>query len=69
MIDRIREPWGGRTPFGPGEEWPVRVDRFLEEGVSEDEVDRWVLLPATIRLASSSSPKSRISSTGGPSLR
>jgi len=23
-------------------EWPVRVDRFLENGVSEDDVDRWV---------------------------
>jgi ferredoxin-nitrate reductase len=42
MIDRIKEPWGERTPFGPGEEWPVRVDQFLEEGVSEDDVDRWV---------------------------
>jgi hypothetical protein len=42
MTDRIKEPWGGRTPFGPGEEWPVRVDEFLEEGVSEDDVDRWV---------------------------
>lgn len=42
MTDRIKEPWGGRTPFGPGEEWPIRVDQFLEEGISEDEVDRWV---------------------------
>ena len=42
MTDRIKEPWGLRTPFGPGEEWPVRVDRFLEVGVSEDQVDRWV---------------------------
>src|SRR5919112_2181413 len=42
MTHRIKEPWGGRTPFGPGEEWPVRVDQFLEEGISEDEVDRWV---------------------------
>lgn len=25
-----------------GTEWPVRVDRFLEEGVSEEDVDRWV---------------------------
>jgi ferredoxin-nitrate reductase len=38
MIDRIAEPWGERTPFGRGEDWPVRVDRFLEA----DEVDRWV---------------------------
>jgi hypothetical protein len=42
MTGRIKEPWGERTPFGQGETWPVRVDRFLEEGVSEDDVDRWV---------------------------
>ena len=41
-MDRIANPWGGRTPYARGEEWPVRVDQFLEEGVSEDEVDRWV---------------------------
>jgi anaerobic selenocysteine-containing dehydrogenase len=40
-IDRIAEPWGTRTPYGPGEEWPVRIDQFLEEGISEDDVDRW----------------------------
>jgi ferredoxin-nitrate reductase len=42
MTDRIANPWGDLTPFGPGEEWPVRVDLFLEEGVSEEEVDSWV---------------------------
>jgi len=42
VTDRIKEPWGERTPFGPGEEWPIRVDQFLKEGISEDEVDRWV---------------------------
>jgi ferredoxin-nitrate reductase len=42
MIDRIANLWGKRTPFGPGEDWPVRVDQFLEEGVSEDEVDSWI---------------------------
>jgi formylmethanofuran dehydrogenase subunit B len=42
VTDRIANPWGGRTPFGQHEEWPVRVDQFLEDGVSEDEVDRWV---------------------------
>ena len=42
MTDRIANPWGERTPFGLGEEWPIRVDQFLEEGVSEEEVDRWV---------------------------
>jgi ferredoxin-nitrate reductase len=42
VTDRIKEPWGKRTPFGPGEEWPVRVDQFLEQGLSEDDIDRWV---------------------------
>ncbi len=42
MLDRIANPWGERTPFGQGEEWPIRVDQFLEEGVSEEDVDRWV---------------------------
>jgi ferredoxin-nitrate reductase len=42
MTDRIANPWGTRTPFGQGEEWPVRVDQFLEEGLSEGDVDRWV---------------------------
>src|SRR5918997_4337942 len=42
MTDRIANPWGERTPFGPGDVWPVRVDQFLEEGISEEEVDRWV---------------------------
>ncbi len=41
MTDRIANPWGERTPFGPGEQWPVRVDQFLEQDVSEDEVDSW----------------------------
>src|SRR5215211_2686875 len=42
MTDRIANLWGRRTPFGPGEEWPVRVDQILKEGISEDDVDRWV---------------------------
>jgi hypothetical protein len=42
MIDRIKEPWGERRTFAPGEEWPVRVDQFLEQGLSEDDIDRWV---------------------------
>ncbi|RLK25269.1 hypothetical protein DER29_3259 [Micromonospora sp. M71_S20] len=25
MVDRIADPWGERTPYGPGQEWPVRV--------------------------------------------
>ncbi|HWS80980.1 MAG TPA: nitrate reductase [Rubrobacter sp.] len=42
MTDRIANPWGKRTPFGRDGEWPVRVDQFLEAGVSEEDVDRWV---------------------------
>jgi anaerobic selenocysteine-containing dehydrogenase len=39
--DRIADPWGARTPYGRGAPWPVRVDAFLEEGTSEEDVDRW----------------------------
>ena len=42
MNDRVGNPWGERTPFGPGEAWPARVDQFLEQGASEDAVDSWV---------------------------
>jgi ferredoxin-nitrate reductase len=42
LTDRIKEPWGERTPFGAGEGWSMRVDQFLEEGLTEVEVDRWV---------------------------
>jgi hypothetical protein len=41
-IDRIAEPWGSRTPYDAGEPWPTRVDRYLVDGLTEDEVDRWV---------------------------
>lgn len=40
--DRIAEPWGGRTPYGSGDDWPTRVDTFLDERVDEGAVDRWV---------------------------
>jgi anaerobic selenocysteine-containing dehydrogenase len=40
-IDRIAEPWGTRTPFGPGETWPVREDMHLEDGARPDAV-QWV---------------------------
>jgi anaerobic selenocysteine-containing dehydrogenase len=38
--DRIAAPWGVRTPYAVGGEWPVRVDQHL--GVAESEVQRWV---------------------------
>lgn len=40
--DRIAEPWGTRTPYGQGEPWPSRVDTFLDEGLTEADVDAWV---------------------------
>src|SRR4051812_21745935 len=39
---RIKEPWGERTPYAAGEEWPARVDVQLAAGLTEDDVDRWV---------------------------
>jgi anaerobic selenocysteine-containing dehydrogenase len=38
---RIADIWGARTPFGPGESWPVRVDQRLESGVDERDI-QWV---------------------------
>ncbi|WP_091507754.1 molybdopterin oxidoreductase family protein [Amycolatopsis sacchari] len=46
--DVIAEPWGRRTPYGPGERWPVRVDSHLAEGLSEEDVDRWVPTAAVL---------------------
>jgi anaerobic selenocysteine-containing dehydrogenase len=42
LVDRIAEPWGTRTPYGAGEEWPSRRDSYLGEGVRFEDVDRWV---------------------------
>jgi anaerobic selenocysteine-containing dehydrogenase len=41
-LDRIAEPWGSRTPYGPGQTWPTRVDSYLEGDLTEEDVDRWV---------------------------
>src|SRR3954470_12895488 len=41
-IDRIADPWGARTPYARGQEWPTRVDLQLADGTSEAEVERWV---------------------------
>lgn len=41
-VDRIAAPWGDRTPYGRGAVWPVRVDSYLEPGVTSDMVERWV---------------------------
>ncbi|QIS20431.1 molybdopterin oxidoreductase family protein [Nocardia terpenica] len=39
---RIEQPWGLRTPYGPGDVWPVRVDMQLAEGITPEDVQRWV---------------------------
>ncbi|MBV9058031.1 MAG: nitrate reductase [Pseudonocardiales bacterium] len=42
LCDRIAKPWGTRTPYGAGETWPTRIDRYLADGVSADQVDQWI---------------------------
>jgi hypothetical protein len=32
---------GKRTPHGPGEEWPTRVDLHLRDGLTEADIDAW----------------------------
>ena len=39
MADRIADPWGERTPYAPGGEWPARVDLHLADGLAESDVD------------------------------
>ncbi|WP_442893137.1 hypothetical protein [Amycolatopsis sp. VC5-11] len=48
MRDGIAEPWGTRTPYGPGEDWPVRVDCHLADGLEPGDVDRWVRTAAVL---------------------
>ena len=38
MTDRIADPWGERTPYARGAEWPQRIDEHVPGGA----VDRWV---------------------------
>ncbi|HET9382280.1 MAG TPA: nitrate reductase [Streptomyces sp.] len=39
---RIDDPWGERTPYDPGADWPSRTDTHLASGVTEADVERWV---------------------------
>jgi anaerobic selenocysteine-containing dehydrogenase len=48
MPDRIADIWGQRTPYARDEEWPVRVDLKLADGVSEADVDHWVVSACTL---------------------
>ena len=47
-VDPIADPWGIRTPYGPGEAWPARVDCHLADGISPESVDRWVQSAAVL---------------------
>jgi ferredoxin-nitrate reductase len=38
MTDRVADIWGGRTPHGAGMPWPVRVDRYVQQGVAEADI-------------------------------
>jgi len=43
MAERIGDDiWGERKPYSLGETWPVRVDVHLINGLTADDVDRWV---------------------------
>ena len=42
MAARIGDDvWGERTPYPPGESWPVRVDLHLVDGLTPEDVDYW----------------------------
>jgi ferredoxin-nitrate reductase len=44
MVDRITDPWGPGTRYGPSQGdgvWPERVDCQLADGVAESDVDSW----------------------------
>ena len=69
-IDRIAEPWGTRTPYAPGQTWPIRVDQFLADGIAEADVDRWVqsasiLTPTAARWTSASRTAGSSASAAG----
>jgi anaerobic selenocysteine-containing dehydrogenase len=48
MVDRIADIWGARTPFARSEQWPVRVDEKLADGVTDGDVERWVQSACTL---------------------
>lgn len=39
MADRVADPWGLRTPYAAGAEWPARMHEQRLEGLPIDEVD------------------------------
>lgn len=39
MADRVADPWGLRTPYAAGAEWPARMGKHLHDGLPTDKVD------------------------------
>ncbi|VBA35447.1 Periplasmic nitrate reductase [Mycobacterium innocens] len=48
--DRIAQPWGTRTPYGAGQDWPQRIDQYLADGLNPESVDQWVQSAAVLPL-------------------
>ncbi|MGN6753148.1 MAG: molybdopterin oxidoreductase family protein [Intrasporangium sp.] len=46
--DRITDVWGARTPYARGGRWPERTDAHFADGVSPEDVDRWVRTASTL---------------------
>jgi anaerobic selenocysteine-containing dehydrogenase len=46
--DRIAQPWGIRTPYERGGNWPERTDLHLAAGVTLESVERWVPTAAVL---------------------
>ncbi|OOK65770.1 nitrate reductase domain protein [Mycobacterium kansasii] len=46
--DRIAQPWGTRTPYGAGQDWPQRIDQYLADGLNPESVDQWVQSAAVL---------------------
>jgi anaerobic selenocysteine-containing dehydrogenase len=42
MAARTGDIWGERTPYSPGQAWPIRVDLHLVEGLMPEDIDSWV---------------------------
>jgi ferredoxin-nitrate reductase len=42
VTDRIAEPWGIRTPFAADTCWPARVDEYLADDLTGEDIDAWV---------------------------
>jgi hypothetical protein len=67
--DAISDLWGARTPYGPGEPWPVRVDEHLADGVEPGEVERWARTASLLHSNGDAMDGPTTGSTGAGSTR